>query len=287
MGRAIAERGFEAFEARYRRPDGQYRTLVDTDGSILNDEAFLYDQAFALLAGSTLCREAHSLNLLTELEHRRTIQGGYRETGGQAFLSNPNMHLFEAALAWMDAGSSPRWGALADSLGNFAMRFLIDVERGFISEVYDENWRHTLRMPQGRIEPGHQFEWAWLLARWAKLSGPTAATNAARRLYEVGLMGIDHQRCVAIDAMAPTFEVSQASARLWPQTEWLKASVALGRPTDVLQAVRALSRYLEMPVQGLWRDKLTAEGQWVDEPVPASSLYHIAVAIQTLTAFQA
>ena len=36
----------------------------------------------------------------------------------------------------------------------------------------------------------------------------------------------------------------------------------------------------------VWRDKLSADGSWVDEPSPASSLYHIIGAIDALKAYR-
>ncbi|PTT76204.1 mannose-6-phosphate isomerase, partial [Pseudomonas sp. HMWF010] len=44
----------------------------------------------------------------------------------------------------------------------------------------------------------------------------------------------------------------------------------------------ALLAYLDTPTPGLWRDKLTPEGAFIEEPAPASSLYHIVAAIQEL-----
>jgi mannose-6-phosphate isomerase len=44
-------------------------------------------------------------------------------------------------------------------------------------------------------------------------------------------------------------------------------------------AARALRRYFETSLNGLWYDKMTFDGRLVDEPAPASSLYHIVCAI--------
>ena len=38
------------------------------------------------------------------------------------------------------------------------------------------------------------------------------------------------------------------------------------------------------PDSGLWRDKMQADGSFVDEPAPASSLYHITVAWEQVRA---
>jgi mannose-6-phosphate isomerase len=43
--------------------------------------------------------------------------------------------------------------------------------------------------------------------------------------------------------------------------------------------MRALALYLDVDTPGLWRDRSLPGGGFVEEPAPASSLYHIACAI--------
>ena len=54
------------------------------------------------------------------------------------------------------------------------------------------------------------------------------------------------------------------------------------RAHSAAAAQRALWRYLTP--DGLWRDKLLEDGRFIDEPAPASSLYHILVACLQLRA---
>jgi mannose-6-phosphate isomerase len=97
---------------------------------------------------------------------------------------------------------------------------------------------------------------------------------------------------VALQQLLDDFSVHDPVARLWPQTEWLKAALAMSatRPSDpnlagqVSKAGAALRLYLDTPVPGLWWDRLEPSGRFVDEPAPASSLYHIACAIAELLA---
>ena len=60
-------------------------------------------------------------------------------------------------------------------------------------------------------------------------------------------------------------------------------SVYLGE-YGVLKGAAGLQRYLDVPVQGLWRDRLLPDGTFVDEPAPGSSLYHIVSAVSALDA---
>lgn len=283
--RAAMDAGLDNLERRYRRPDGLFRTLVGADGAPLSETAMTYDQAFALLAWSEAGREAQALALLDALDGRRHSAGGFVEEGDQPYLSNPHMHLFEAALAWIESGGDARWRSLAEEIVGLALGRLIDADGGFVREYFDADWRPATGEPGRRVEPGHQFEWAWLLARWAVLSGDGAARTAADRLYRAGLKGIDRARGVAVDALHDDFSVLDGRARLWPQTEWLKASVALDRPDQALCAARAVAGYLKTPLAGLWRDRMDAAGAYADELAPASSLYHLYCAIAELKAY--
>ena len=88
---------------------------------------------------------------------------------------------------------------------------------------------------------------------------------------------------VAINALLSDFSVQDAEARLWPQTERLKANarLAITQPQCWRAAVEAgetLLRYLALEPPGLWYDRLTTAGTFILEPSPASSLYHIVAA---------
>jgi mannose-6-phosphate isomerase len=290
----VARTGWARFVAAYRRPDGLYRNLVAADGTPLDDEANTYDQAFALLAMASLQAvdlaasfDAEAEALLTTLQDRRLEGGGRRENGAHPYQANCNMHLLESALAWetqtLETGGGPAWRKLSDELAELAMRRFIDPTSGAVREFFDADWR-ALEGEAGLVEPGHQFEWAWLLERWGRARGEDAALTAARRLFENGLKGVDPGREVAVNAMWEDFSVRDGAARLWPQTEHLKAAVVLGDEGEALRAARGLAQYLDVPVRGVWRDKLKADGTFVEEAAPTTSFYHLMVAIQVLAA---
>jgi mannose/cellobiose epimerase-like protein (N-acyl-D-glucosamine 2-epimerase family) len=75
-------------------------------------------------------------------------------------------------------------------------------------------------------------------------------------------------------------------ARLWPQTERIKAGVLAAEVTGddkwwgvAAAGAEGLLQYLRTPTPGLWRDKLKPDGAFVEEAAPASSFYHIVCAI--------
>lgn len=301
--REAAVHGIRYFRTHYLRKDGLFRTLVDGEGCALDDTATLYDQAFAILALASLSKvpgaphgaREEATTLLDAIERAmRHPAGGFRENAASPFQSNPHMHLLEAALAWSEAEGGAVWDALADEIAALAMSRFIDPDEGFLREHFTEKWEPALGARGRLVEPGHQFEWAWLLTRWARTRCEPKAEIAARRLFAAGARGIDAVRGVAIDALNEDMTVRSSRARLWPQAERLKAALLLhetsgedGYLAHALSAAESLWRYLDVPTRGLWRDKLTPTNRFVAEPVPASSLYHIVGAIAALQRFSA
>jgi len=286
---AVATRGYGFYRAHYRRDDGLFAVLADAAGRVLDDTPRLYEQAFSLLAMEALAQigtdtRADAEALLGGLQALRHPAGGFRELTEHPFQANAHMHLLEATLAW-EARGGAAWRALSDEIVALAMTRFIDADGGFLREFFDADWRPAPGDDGRRVEPGHQFEWAWLLERWGVARGDAAARTAARTLVQRGLAGVDRQRGVAVNALTDDLRVSDPSARLWPQTEYLKAALIVGEEADALTAANGLARYLDTPARGAWRDKLRPGGRFVEEPAPASSFYHLMVAIEALKAW--
>jgi mannose-6-phosphate isomerase len=294
--RSLVVAGLGFFLRHYLREDGLLHTLVAPNGTLRDDRALLYDQAFALLALAS-CQEVlgpaeHIITQGTQLR-QRLIERMHRPGGGfdsgiperTPLLSNPHMHLFEAALAWQAISADPGWRALADEICGLALEHFIAPRTGALAELFDENWRPLREDTPGQaIEPGHQFEWAWLLLCQDDTPG-SPTRKAAERLFEIGENhGV--RGGIAINALSADLRVRDPAARLWPQTERLKAASRLGALTgeerywhSALGAAQGLWRFLDQGARGLWYDKIDREGKFVSEPAPASSFYHIICAI--------
>ena len=288
---AIAERAWRFHRARYLGADGLFARSADAAGEIVDPTAALYEQAFALLAMSALEALARggfadeAAALLDALEPSRHPAGGWREAGDRPFQANAHMHLLEAALAW-EAVAAPaargRWTGLADEVAELALTRFVDGRRGVLREFFDADWRALDDRAGGLIEPGHQFEWAWLLDRWGRARGRADALDVARRLHAAGLAGVDPGLGVAVNALWSDLSVRDPATRLWAQTEHLKAALVFGDEAQALSAAGGLALYLDTPRRGTWRDKLSAERRFVEEPAPGTSFYHLMGAILAL-----
>src|SRR5690606_15169027 len=122
--RERAQTGLDRLFSDYVRPDGLVRNILADDGSVLDDTAPLYEQAFALLAlahahamdvSADRC-EALATLILDRLIATQKPTGGWEEIGAHPFQANANMHLFEAAQAWIARDVDPRWADVADAV---------------------------------------------------------------------------------------------------------------------------------------------------------------------------
>jgi mannose-1-phosphate guanylyltransferase/mannose-6-phosphate isomerase len=280
---ALARRSLSTFLEAARREDGLYKSALRVDGADLDPEARLYEHAFVLLALAGLTRaepetdrwRAEALRIADALLGFAHA-GGFREAGETPFQADPQMHLLEAALAWRSLDGDNVWQALADQVAGLALGHLIDLGSGAVRELFDADWR-ALSGESGLIEPGHQFEWAWLLHEWGG-----AGSEIVQRLFSVGERGVDARRQVVVDALWDDLGVRQGSARLWPQTERLRAALVLGETEAALSAANAIWRFLDLSIKGVWRERMDDSGAFVDAPSPASSLYHLHGAISAL-----
>ena len=291
--RRAVESGMDYLNQRFTRSDGLLRSVLDVDGQPIDEHASLYDQAFLLLALAITRRSIDRGDLETQaatvrdlLLAERSHKGGLTEVGAKPYQANPLMHRLEASMAWEKVSAEPGWRDLSDSIVAIARTRLIDQKIGLIGEFFDDNWTPPGDRRSELIEPGHQLEWSGLLAQHAKTRGDDKLGALAWELYLSGLDGFDPHKEVIIDSRNINGTVRSERARLWPQTEWLKASLIFATLSDdgrrefcLNQAARAeasLWRYLTS--DGLWKDKLLEVGRFIDEPAPASSFYHIMAA---------
>jgi mannose-6-phosphate isomerase len=295
----IVRRGIDYFIAHYRRGDGLYRTLVDIGGAPLDERAVLYDQAFALLgfAAAAAALDARGEFEARALDLRGTIErlmaagdGSFCSDLDRSDLreSNPHMHLLEACLAWVGVGGDASWSDWVRGLVELACARFIHKHGGYLGEQFTAAWQPVSGIAGRIIEPGHQFEWAWLLLRSEPILRAPLRATALRLISIAEDCGV--RNGVAVNRLLDDMSVVDADARLWPQTERLKAAVLAagltGEPRYWSMAhAAALSflPYLATPVPGLWFDVQRPNGALIGAAAPASTFYHVVGAIAALS----
>lgn len=299
--RQLVEETTDTLLNRAKRSDGLFVHGLDSGANHSDARADLYDQAFVLFAlgtaGGALNEQSYfdeAEALVDALEARWAHAfGGFHEgeiVDPRIRRQNPHMHLLEAFLALDEASGRRRFREAAHEIANLAVQKFIDPTTGALLEYFTDDLEPAKGVEGQIIEPGHCFEWAWLFERLA-CSGREDAVLTSDGLTDFARsVGIDQSRGVAINEILTSGQSRDRKARLWPQTERLKAAVSrfkrLGNEKEaeeVIDAAQGLQKYLEVPVSGLWRDKLHPDGTWVDEHAPGSSLYHISCAYSELS----
>lgn len=286
---------------------GPVYSVVSPTGEPLKPDFDLYDHAFALFALGSAARLGHRRKEVVNAGRsiRSAMIAGWKHplAGFEESMppreplnANQHMHLLEAFLEWEDAGEIDGWQDLADETVGLALSLFIDPVTGGVREHYDHDW-HPAPGEIGRfLEPGHQFEWSWLLWRWGLARGRSDVFPKVRRLAEIGeTYGINDTTGLVVNGIWDDLSVRDAESRLWPQTERIKAHIAtaeFARNQESEQAMKlaaeaasGLRRYFDTDVAGLWHETLDVQGRPVFAPAKASSLYHIVCAIRELDRF--
>jgi mannose/cellobiose epimerase-like protein (N-acyl-D-glucosamine 2-epimerase family) len=140
------------------------------------------------------------------------------------------MHLLEATLAMHGATQAPVRLERATGLVDLFQRAFFDAVTGSLGEYFDAQWR-PVAGPEGALrEPGHQFEWVWLLQQYIQASGGTDLNATTERLFQFGTRhGINPEgpmQGAVYDEVDKSGVQRTRSMLMWPQTEYVKACVA-------------------------------------------------------------
>ena len=280
--------------------DRGWAKLIRSDGALIDGSSDLYEVSFALFALAWRYRVAPE-PLHLEIAHAtldflaRKMKhplGGYHNDAEQSSprLQNPHMHLTEAMNAWFEASGDRRFLHVAAELVELMESRLCDPETGALSESFNSDWTRVEGAEGDIVEPGHQFEWAWIIGHFGRLSGSLRAPLMRRLIGSALRSGFDEATGLTVDQVSRDGRLIAGSHRLWPQTEALKACLSaaefLGEPAPeriagVLAAI--LDRFLRAgPVPGTWLDHYRSDGTLLADKVPATSLYHIVLAFLEL-----
>jgi mannose/cellobiose epimerase-like protein (N-acyl-D-glucosamine 2-epimerase family) len=299
-GRRLAETAMASMLGDFcvETPDqASFAFSIDPRGGIVSDVRDAYTHAFVLFALAWVYRLNGDERMLTIadktiafIEDRLTdpVHGGLFDAvpaPSRDKRQNPLMHLLEAYL-FLDQAASGR-GYLERAAGLVALfkHRLYRAEPGVLLEHFGYDW-----LPHGDpakadvFEPGHHFEWVWLLATYGGQVGETVEPWASRLHETACRYGIDGDGLI-FDEVGADLTPRKRSHRIWPHTEAIKAAVARDAAGDAHALDLAdgmssvlMARFLGRPFAGGWVDHLSEAGEPLVDYVPASTLYHIFLA---------
>jgi mannose/cellobiose epimerase-like protein (N-acyl-D-glucosamine 2-epimerase family) len=221
---------------------GGFAYRCDWGGNVVDDTRDAYGHAFATFGF------AHTVRTTGNLLHAATLTLALSclldfmcpETGGMmpkitrdreplpeeqrpTNTQNPMMHSFEACLAASDyepkvAGKLGAW--IAERLFARAARPLTHG----LPELYTEDWQPLPTDRGGRIDLGHQFEWAYLLSRAVGLDYPKQYLDWANELLDYGMrVGYDPAEGGIFANASLEGEVTDRAKGWWQQCEATRA----------------------------------------------------------------
>jgi mannose/cellobiose epimerase-like protein (N-acyl-D-glucosamine 2-epimerase family) len=294
-GLAHARQIYDSFiETAYLGDGVGWAKLLTSENAVLDDTIDLYDNAFALFALGWFYRASGDQGALelaiktaeminTKLRHPN-IGFWHQLPAKGPRLQNPHMHLLEACLACLDASPQPIFEALAREVLDLFQTKFFNVKTGTLCEYFDDDLTAMQDASGEIVEPGHQFEWAWILAKANQTLGINTDAIIKRLVafgeaYGVAPTGLTYNK------ITKSGDILDGGSRTWPNTERLKAAVALYETfgedqTQVLnETLDALfANHLKHEQVGLWIDAFDEDGKPCATAIPTSTFYHLFLA---------
>jgi mannose/cellobiose epimerase-like protein (N-acyl-D-glucosamine 2-epimerase family) len=305
--RKLTEQAFASMIRDYHRRDGRdgWVFSIERNGDVADARRDLYSHAFVLLAAGAYLQATGDRSALKvaddtlaylDAELRAPRGGGYLEgdpAGNAPRRQNPHMHLFEGLLTLWSGSRDRRYLVRAEVIFElFAAHFFLPGP-GVLCEYFDEELKPAAGVAGRIVEPGHHYEWIWLLRWFERESGRSVGPYVDRLFEHADTYGYDKDGLIVDEALIDGSH-HLPSHRTWPVTEAIKANVveaAAGRPHAGGRALALanvlLERFLTREPAGGWIDRLDEHGRWATDFMPASTLYHVMCAVDEFDRFVA
>lgn len=294
---ALIDRGIDFIATKGRTARGGWVRVLALDGSVEDPAEDAYDHSCILLALAHAHIAGHpdarrlgeeTFDFLDAHLEDANMRGFLETSDGQQMRrSNPHMHLLEAFLAWHRATGDRTYLRRAARIVDLFKSHFFDPESWTLGEFFDRDWRPSEGEAGQWTEPGHHFEWTSLLADFAQASGQADLLRYGRKLYAFAIAsGLNRATGLAYGAVSRDGLPLDRISRSWPQTEAIKAAIALDgqggpdlKPEIEARVGRLFRWHLDPAPSGLWIDRIDEHGRAVATEVPASILYHLVTAL--------
>ena len=303
-GRGLIDEAYASMVRDFHRPDGRdgWVFSIAHDGSVVDGTRDLYSHAFVLLGVASYVNAGGSKAALAVADETLAfIDGNLQAPVGGYFdalprpdamrRQNPHMHMLEGLLSLWESSGERRYLARAEKIFELFARHFFQPDHGVLGEYYDDRLVRVAGVTGDIVEPGHHYEWVWLL-RWFERESGRAVGSYADALYRhADTHGYDGDGLV-MDELLRDGRAHKRSHRTWPITEAIKgnlAEAALGRlgATErvIALADRLHERFFVKVAPGGWMDRLDEHGNAATDFMPASTLYHVLCMLDELDRF--
>ena len=286
-----AERAAALFRSLQRHfhdaENGGWFYSIDADGKPLDRRKDLYTHAFIVFACAHYWGKVHeslvesALNAALEIvaEQFARDDGLYEASLGEDWsdlssgpLQNPQMHLAEAFLQ-----------VLAVREDEDVQQDLLQLCEALQAHFVEPQHGLMLEKPRGAVdnwfEPGHQFEWFYLLETSPLLRGTSLHASIERAFGYAERCGVQNAAVLAM--LDVDGKVIDATQRIWAQSEYLRA-LGLRAGSEAKLAEQLLAMEQRFLHEGGWYECRDGEGAVSRHDMPSTTPYHLATCLEGL-----
>lgn len=287
----LPARAFEAMERDYLIGPGLWAQAVDSRGTHRGIPD-LYGHAFVLFALGWLFKltgNPRLVSLAKETLHGImeyfSLEVGFATDARRdrdSLEQNPHMHLLEATLVLAEFTGDEIFLDVAAAIVRLLKDRLVCPATGLVRECFGAEWRHELPSARDSVEPGHQFEWAWLLREYQRLTDVRTSDLVAPLIARSAAAGCSVKTGLVMQSVTTQGVVVAAGARLWAQAEavralWLVECPQLPDRRQLLSKIigSTIGYHMDGAIRGGYIDTVDAAGRPLSQWMPASALYHL------------
>ncbi len=284
----------------YDAETGGWFFSIDSEGRPADQTFDLYTISFVIFAlghyyRATLDEEAKRLALETlqfvDRHFRIEGQPGYCEALSRDLRpltkmrrQNPHMHLLEACLFAADIWDDTVYRDVADDMVRLFFLYFYDASKNALCEFFNDDL--SPHPDKGHIvEPGHYYEWVWLLKKHARLMGDASIYEVAcfNLLDWANQHGWDGKYGGIFDELDINGNILTDTKRIWPFTESLKANALMLKDHPMIKKERkqriadmvAIFRDKYIDERGFWTERLQRDLRPVTDYMPGTTPYHV------------
>ena len=286
---------------------GGFFHALDLNLEVKHSNRNLYDHAFALFSFG------HFYNVTKDngvrdwiydihefIQSKFKAELGYFESLNQDNVNisttreqNPHMHLLEGYLCLYEFFGEKKYLDCSRELVQLFSEKMVDSKNGGVVEFFTQDWNNFDPELGDKIEPGHCYEWAWLLGEFERLSSCSEYRQLTEKIYNFGFsFGQDTKFGGIFNEVSREGVVLDTNKRIWPETEAIKAHLAMYKlKGDDKYIQRALVQFdflkeNRLNENGSWSEHLKQDLSDATDVYPSTTAYHLLMAMLELKKYE-